>query len=89
MISLVSGIGSKYCMHEQYERMRSVMSLKSAQSPVAQQHRTLSAAHEMQREDFLRLAAALRQFNAYQPDVSIAIAAARAGGEYRQASAME
>ncbi|KPZ09059.1 hypothetical protein [Pseudomonas syringae group genomosp. 3] len=59
------------------------MSLKSAQSPVAQQHRTLSAAHEMQREDFLRLAAALRQFNAYQPDVSIAIAAARACGEYR------
>ncbi|RML31794.1 hypothetical protein APX70_07858, partial [Pseudomonas syringae pv. maculicola] len=37
------------------------MSLKSAQSPIAQQHRTLSATHEMQREDFLRLAAALRQ----------------------------
>lgn len=65
------------------------MSLKSAQSPVAQQHRTLSVVNEMQREDFLRLAAALRQFNAYEPEVSIVIAAARASGEYRQASAME
>ncbi|PHN77317.1 hypothetical protein [Pseudomonas syringae] len=65
------------------------MSLKSAQSPVAQQHRMLSAANEMQREDFLQLAAALRQFNAYEPEVSIVIAAARVGGEYRQAGSME
>ncbi|KTB74946.1 MULTISPECIES: hypothetical protein [Pseudomonas] len=69
------------------------MSLKSVQtsvqSPVAQQHRTLSTVNEMQREDFLRLAAGLRQFNGYEQDVSIAIAAARASGEYRQASAME
>ncbi|KPC27670.1 Uncharacterized protein ABJ99_0166 [Pseudomonas syringae pv. cilantro] len=43
----------------------------------------------MQREDFLRMAAALRQFNAYEPDVSMAIAAARSGNEFRQASAME
>ncbi|KPW60665.1 hypothetical protein ALO68_101532 [Pseudomonas syringae pv. helianthi] len=43
----------------------------------------------MQREDFLRLAAGLRQFNAYEPEVSISIVAARAGGEYRQAGAME
>ncbi|MCJ2375099.1 hypothetical protein [Pseudomonas sp. RGM 3321] len=69
------------------------MSLKSVQtsvqSPVAQQHRTLSTVNEMQREDFLRLAAGLRQFKGYEQDVSIAIAAARASGEYRQASAME
>ncbi|KAA8687166.1 hypothetical protein ALP10_00841 [Pseudomonas syringae pv. helianthi] len=62
---------------------------KSVQSPVAQQHRTLSTVNEMQREDFLRLAAGLRQFNAYEPEVSISIVAARAGGEYRQAGAME
>ncbi|MCF5467490.1 hypothetical protein [Pseudomonas syringae] len=65
------------------------MSLKSAQSPVAQHPRTLSTVNEMQREDFLRMAAALRQFNADQPDVSMVIAAARSGGEFRQANAME
>ncbi|KPB51432.1 hypothetical protein ALP22_101363 [Pseudomonas coronafaciens pv. porri] len=43
----------------------------------------------MQREDFLRLAAALRQFNAYEPEVSIAIAAARSGSDYRQIGIME
>ncbi|MCI3945154.1 hypothetical protein BW686_12380 [Pseudomonas syringae] len=65
------------------------MSLDSVQSTVAQQHRTLCVLNEMQREDFLRLAAALRQFNAYEPEVSIAISTARSGGEYRQAGVME
>ncbi|AHG40571.1 hypothetical protein N018_10050 [Pseudomonas syringae CC1557] len=65
------------------------MSLKSAQNSVTQHSRTLSTVNEMQREDFLRMAAALRQFNACQPDVSMAIVAARSGGEFRQASAME
>ncbi|KGS13649.1 MULTISPECIES: hypothetical protein [Pseudomonas syringae group] len=65
------------------------MSLDSVQSQVAQPHRTLSAMNEMQREDFLRLAAALRQFNAYEPEVSIAIAAARSGSDYRQIGTME
>ncbi|MBM0140125.1 hypothetical protein ACKUFS_11770 [Pseudomonas cannabina] len=65
------------------------MQNQSAQNPVAQYSRTLSTVNEMQREDFLRMAAALRQFNAYEPDVSMAIAAARSGNEFRQASAME
>ncbi len=42
------------------------MSLKSAHSPVAHQLRTSTSVNEMQREDFLALAAALRQFNAYE-----------------------
>jgi hypothetical protein len=37
--------------------------------------------NEMQREDFLALAAALRQFNAYEPQVCMAIANAQTGAE--------
>jgi hypothetical protein len=41
----------------------------------------IAGMEEMQREDFLALAAALRQFNAYEPLVSMAIVNARHGGE--------
>ncbi|SHM47432.1 hypothetical protein SAMN05216593_10187 [Pseudomonas asturiensis] len=60
------------------------MSLKSAQSPVAHQLRSSATVNEMQREDFLALAAALRQFNAYEAQVCMVVAAAQAGSDYRQ-----
>ncbi|MEE4309727.1 hypothetical protein V2J60_23230 [Pseudomonas alliivorans] len=56
------------------------MSLKSAHSPVAHQLRTGASVNEMQREDFLALAAALRQFNAYEAQVSMVVAAAQPAG---------
>lgn len=65
------------------------MSLKSAHSPVAHQLRTGTSVNEMQREDFLALAAALRQFNAYEAQLSMVVAAAQAGGDYRESRASE
>ncbi|MCF9020755.1 hypothetical protein V2I59_23015 [Pseudomonas viridiflava] len=65
------------------------MSLKSAHSPVAHQLRTSTSVNEMQREDFLALAAALRQFNAYEAQLSMVVAAAQAGGDYRESRASE
>ncbi|MEE3916081.1 hypothetical protein [Pseudomonas viridiflava] len=65
------------------------MSLKSAHSPVAHQLRTSTSVNEMQREDFLALAAALRQFNAYEAQVSMVVAAAQAGGDYPESRASE
>lgn len=65
------------------------MSLKSAHSPVAHQLRTSTSVNEMQREDFLALAAALRQFNAYEAQVSMVVAAAQAGGDHRESRASE
>ena len=65
------------------------MSLKSAHSPVAHQLRTSTSVNEMQREDFLALAAALRQFNAYEAQVSMVVAAAQAGGDYRESRTSE
>ncbi|MEE4663876.1 hypothetical protein V2K64_24245 [Pseudomonas alliivorans] len=56
------------------------MSLKSAHSPVVHQLRTGASVNEMQREDFLALAAALRQFNAYEAQVSMVVAAAQPAG---------
>ncbi|MCO5366074.1 MULTISPECIES: hypothetical protein [Pseudomonas] len=56
------------------------MSLKSAHSPVAHQLRTGASVNEMQREDFLALAAALRQFNTYEAQVSMVVAAAQPVG---------
>ncbi|MEE5045318.1 hypothetical protein V2J81_18325 [Pseudomonas alliivorans] len=56
------------------------MSLKSTHSPVAHQLRTGASVNEMQREDFLALAAALRQFNAYEAQVSMVVAAAQTAG---------
>jgi len=60
------------------------MSVKSSQKPVAHQLHASTSLNEMQREDFLALAAALRQFNAYEAQVSLVVAAAQAGGEYRE-----
>lgn len=65
------------------------MSLKSAHSPVVHQLRTGTSVNEMQREDFLALAAALRQFNAYEAQVSMVVAAAQAGGDHRESRASE
>ena len=65
------------------------MSLKSAHSPVAHQLRTSTSVNEMQREDFLALAAALRQFNAYEAQVSMVVAAVQAGGDHRESRASE
>ncbi|CAM3514901.1 hypothetical protein BZK31_20230 [Pseudomonas floridensis] len=65
------------------------MSLKSAHSPAVHSLRTNAPVNEMQREDFLALAAALRQFNAYEAQVSMVVAAAQAGSEYRDARAAE
>ncbi|KFE51331.1 hypothetical protein [Pseudomonas syringae] len=49
----------------------------------------IAGMNEMQREDFLALAAALRQFNAYEPQVCMAIANAQSGGERYSAVAAE
>lgn len=49
------------------------MSLNSVQNPVTAHHFAAPLINEMQREDFLALAAALRQFNAYESDVVMAI----------------
>jgi hypothetical protein len=49
------------------------MSLKHAASTHSDHTSRISGINEMQREDFLALAAALRQFNGYEPLVSMAI----------------
>jgi hypothetical protein len=64
-------------MHKQYLQKRLVMSLNSVQNPVTTRHFAAPLINEMQREDFLALAAALRQFNAYESDVVMAIESAR------------
>lgn len=53
------------------------MSLNFAQSPAVHHSFVCPVANEMQREDFLALAAALRQFNAYEAPVSRLIETAR------------
>jgi hypothetical protein len=45
------------------------MSLSSVQSPVSSQL-AAPVMNEMQREDFLALASALRQFNAYESEIT-------------------
>lgn len=47
----------------------------------------IAGMNEMQREDFLALAAALRQFNAYEPQVCMAIANAQSGERYSAVAA--
>lgn len=49
----------------------------------------IAGMNEMQREDFLALAAALRQFNAYEPLVSMAIVNAQHGAEYHGRPAID
>ena len=55
------------------------MSLNSVQSPVARHSFAAPLVNEMQREDFPALAAALRQFNAYESEVTKVIETARGG----------
>ncbi|SQF97976.1 Uncharacterised protein [Paucimonas lemoignei] len=57
------------------------MSFEHATHSTPEQTSRLAGMNEMQREDFLALAAALRQFNAYEPQVCMAIANAQSGGE--------
>jgi hypothetical protein len=58
------------------------MSFEQINSTAFEHSSRASSLNEMQREDFLALAAALRAFNAYQPQVSMAIANAQYAGEY-------
>ena len=46
------------------------MSLNSVQNPVAGHPFAAPLINEMQRQDFLALAAALRQFNVYETEVT-------------------
>ena len=64
------------------------MSLKHAANTHTDHTSRISGINEMQREDFLALAAALRQFNGYEPLVSLSIVNAQQGAEgyARQAS---
>jgi hypothetical protein len=57
------------------------MSLNSAQSTVTHHQFAAPLINEMQREDFLALAAALRQFNAYESDVAKVIETARCAND--------
>lgn len=57
------------------------MSLEHVVNTPSEHATIIAGINEMQREDFLALAAALRQFNAYEPLVSIAIVNARHAGE--------
>jgi hypothetical protein len=57
------------------------MSLEQFENVAADHSVAMSGIHEMQREDFLALASALRQFNACQSPVSMVIANAQYGGE--------
>lgn len=65
------------------------MSFEHATHSTPEQASRLAGMNEMQREDFLALAAALRQFNAYEPQVCMAIANAQSGGERYSALAAE
>lgn len=57
------------------------MSFERATHSTTDHSARITGMNEMQREDFLALAAALRQFNAYEPQVCIVIANAQSGGE--------
>lgn len=57
------------------------MSFEHVVNTNADQASRVSVINEMQREDFLALAAALRQFNAYEPQVCMAIANAQSSSE--------
>ena len=57
------------------------MSFERATHSTTDHAARIAGMNEMQREDFLALAAALRQFNAYEPQVCMAIANAQSGGE--------
>lgn len=59
------------------------MSLEHVANTTTDHASIIAGMNEMQREDFLALAAALRQFNAYEPLVSLAIVNAQHPGEYR------
>ncbi len=57
------------------------MSFEHAAHATPEHASRLAGMNEMQREDFLALASALRQFNAYEPQVCLAIANAQSGAE--------
>lgn len=57
------------------------MSLEHVANITTDHASIIAGINEMQREDFLALAAALRQFNAYEPQVSMAIVSARQGAQ--------
>ena len=57
------------------------MSFERATHSTTDHSARIAGMNEMQREDFLALAAALRQFNVYEPQVSMAIAHAQSSGE--------
>lgn len=57
------------------------MSIKHVANTSTDHASIIAGMNEMQREDFLALAAALRQFNAYEPLVSMAIVNAQHGVE--------
>lgn len=59
------------------------MSLVNVASTTTDHASIIAGMNEMQREDFLALAAALRQFNAYEPLVSMAIVNAQNAGDYQ------
>ena len=59
------------------------MSLEHVANTSTDHASIIAGMNEMQREDFLALAAALRQFNAYEPLVSMAIVNARHAGDYQ------
>ncbi|MBC3948274.1 MULTISPECIES: hypothetical protein [Pseudomonas] len=65
------------------------MSLEHVANTSTDHASIIAGMNEMQREDFLALAAALRQFNAYEPLVSMAIVNARHAGEYQGRPAAE
>lgn len=65
------------------------MSLEHVVSTTTDHASIIAGMNEMQREDFLALAAALRQFNAYEPLVSMAIVNAQHAGEYQGRLAAE
>lgn len=65
------------------------MSFEHATHSTSEQASRLAGMNEMQREDFLALAAALRQFNAYEPQVCMAIVNAQSGGERYSKLAVE
>jgi hypothetical protein len=58
------------------------MSLKHVANTTTDHASIIAGINEMQREDFLALAAALRQFNAYEPLVSMAVVNARHAVEH-------
>ncbi|WP_426138899.1 hypothetical protein [Pseudomonas sp. DWP3-1-2] len=65
------------------------MSLEQSENITTDHSAGWTTLHEMQREDFLALATALRQFNACQSPVSMVIANAQYGGERHASLAIE